>query len=340
MFFLIIFLLSNLVSAQNAENLSPSLAIQNPERTIRIAWTFDDGPKRETSEMWEMMQNQDILQTTWYIQRDLYEKNSQKYATFYREIIAAGGEVAIHAVHPKLNHASWMPGKTRSGHCYHSSIKKAIRNFKKFKKQLQKADIETKFVRLPTGLHTEILDYLHFLGVPYDQAEVLSREVIKKINDENYSILSEEYQSQIEEVYQDAKKLINAIHEEGMHLWGGGLNDKITPQTWEAESSGTGYRMDNITEVVDPEAAKITYRPGLFERLTKQITSQKKVGPRSLVILAHDISSVHTGQVHEDDVQAVEQDIERMKTVAKENNLILEYYTMSDLYTILTGKAP
>lgn len=340
MYFLLLFFIPSFLSAQNIET-SPSIPLeQSPERTIRIAWTFDDGPKSETSEMREMLKKQDIVQTTWFIQRDLYEESPKKHAAFYREIIDAGGEIGIHAVHPKLNHASWLLGKTRLGHNYHKSVKKAIRNFKKFKKRLQKDGIEVKFVRLPTGLYTELLDYLHYLEVPYKEAEKLSREIIKKVNDDTYEVASEDYQNQIQQVYEDALTLIQAIHQEGVHLWGGTSTDKIVPQTWEAESSGVSNRMDNITEVVDPEAEKITYRPGLFERMSKQITSQKKVGPRSLVILAHDISSANTGSPQEDDIQAVEKDIERMKVIAQENNLILEYYTMSELYTILTGKAP
>jgi len=105
----------------------------------------------------------------------------------------------------------------------------------------------------------------------------------------------------------------------GLHLWGGSSKDKISAQSWEHESAGSGTgRTDTVPKkIVD------------FIRTTLPSRSSKT---GSTVILCHDLT--------QSDVSGVKADILALEKAAAQHNTVIEYYTMSGLFKQLTGKNP
>ena len=130
--------------------------------TLHIAWTADDGPTNHTDAMLTVFKTtipNKPIPVTWFIQWDnLKKRNSYGFYLNLQEDL--GHEIAIHGVSTIVNHIHWFPSdKFKS----YATIEEAVAAIKEFKNELSASGIHTKFVRAPTGLHSEITAYLRQL---------------------------------------------------------------------------------------------------------------------------------------------------------------------------------
>ena len=221
-----------------------------------------------------------------------------------------GHEIAIHGVSTIVNHIHWFPSdKFKS----YATIEEAVTAIKEFKSELSASGIHTKFVRAPTGLHSQITAYLRQLGVKNEIAAVTARDVIKK---ELTDFPKDKGAAHTVAVSFNTLKI--ALTQMQLHLWGGDTTGKISALSWGAESAGAGMgRTDNV-----PEEPK--------RRIDS--TLAKKLKSTSLVILCHDTTAA--------DVDEVRRDIKDMEAYAKEKDCEIIYHTMSSLYNVVVGRDP
>ena len=122
----------------------------------------------------------------------------------------------------------------------------------------------------------------------------------------------------VEKVALDYQTLLKALERQKLKLWGGDASGKVSPQSWEAESSGVKERTDDAQE-----------------RITAVITgflAKGKKSSASFVILCHSTFRA--------DVLKVRKDIASLEQTARENKVEIKYHTMSSLYKKLVGAAP
>lgn len=124
--------------------------------------------------------------------------------------------------------------------------------------------------------------------------------------------------SQMVPVQRDYQTVQKTLGQLNLKLWGGsGPGESFTSfQSWQAESSGVPQRTDDVTE--------------RFQRHLKSVSSGG--GPKSMVVLAHDVSGM--------DVDEVGRDVLKMEDEAKKHGTRVEYYTMSGLFRCLRRQEP
>ena len=288
------------------------------QKMVRVAWTFDDGPTSATPAMRKLSAQ---MPSTWYVMRSQIDGGAQgTQLTELRNLQEQGHEIAIHSSHPTLGHISWFPSDEQASY---DSIDQALSDLKSFHGILQGAGIKTKFVRLPYGEHTELVQYLQKLKV--SKPDSAARNILKGTD------VSQD--PHVARVAKDYKKLQATLSSLGLHLWGGsgaGQAEMATMNSWEAESSGNAKREDNVTRSVSPAQKKNQKGQGKFERIVDLTAQDGK--PRSLVVLAHDTSP--------SDVSAVRDDIQQMNSYALSKHVRVEYETMSELYKNVRGQKP
>jgi len=122
----------------------------------------------------------------------------------------------------------------------------------------------------------------------------------------------------VEKVALAYQTLLKALERQKLKLWGGDASGKVSPQSWEAESSGVKQRTDDA-----------------HDRIKAVIIGSLAKGKRSsasFVILCHSTTRA--------DVLKVKQDIASLERIARENKVEIKYHTMSSLYKELVGKPP
>jgi len=139
--------------------------------TLHIAWTADDGPTSFTSDMLSVF-NKTLnkpIPVTWYVQWDNLVIN--KRHGFYKNLQDKHKhEIAIHGVSTIANHIHWFPTNNKK-HASYASIEEATTAISSFKNHLIEHGMRAKFVRAPTGLHSELMAYLSKLGVANNRAD-------------------------------------------------------------------------------------------------------------------------------------------------------------------------
>lgn len=295
-------------------------------KVIRIAWTFDDGPTTQTPAMKKTI---GLTKSTWFVMfNQIKGKSKTEEAANLAELNAVqkrGGEIGIHSYHETKSHVAWFPMSTKSSY---SNVAVSMSDFGKFHTYLTKAGLNTKFVRLPFGLISELVRWLRDKGHSEISADTDARKIIAG----TYSGTDKGAL----EVKAGFDMMIKKVGSLGLHLWGGkgGTKPEVSALSWEAESSGVAKRADNITKHVsaarkaDPDSAKDN--PGKFERLTDLVVKDGK--SRSLIVLAHDTTSA--------DVKEVGVDKSKMESYATSKAVKIEYYTLSGLYEALRGTKP
>lgn len=289
----------------------PNSALKQKESArklkLRVAWTVDDGPTDHTVNMLSAFKNTlgSPIPATWFIQYDrLMIKN---YVNFYLDLQKNNKhEIGIHGVSAIHNHMNWFPcGNDKK--CF-TSVDDAVMAIEAFKIYLKQYGIMVKFVRAPTGLHSELALNLRKVGVPRNQDRI-ARQIISgqiKVGDRNKNI------AKVAASFDTLKKGLGRLN---LHLWGGHKTGKITANSWETESAGIDTnRIDHLSNEY-------------IKNFIKNMNIDK-----SLVILCHDTTA--------EDVEEVRKDILMMDKLAKENNVEIEYYTMSNLYKQVVGKIP
>ncbi len=273
------------------------------KQTLHIAWTVDDGPTKHTNDMVDVFKERGIP-ATWYIQRNNLTK---PWLPIYQKLQNAHGhEVAIHGIHQKKDHLSWFPSSKLPSF---ESMDSALEDLGEFYNELKTAGLRVKFIRLPYGLFTEINQRLVMAGAKTGVADK-ARDIIKGQAGDT---------GPTQTVAKEFKSLQAEIKKLGLHLWGGASTDKVSVQSWEAESAGVGTgRTDNM-----PQIPKKMMEVSLPKRPSKT---------GSLVILCHDTSQA--------DVKEVKRDIAEMEAVAKATNTTIKYHTMSSMYKQVVGREP
>ncbi|HTF03754.1 MAG TPA: hypothetical protein VK826_06995 [Bacteroidia bacterium] len=298
-------------------------------RVIRVAWTIDDGPQTNTEAMHKTGLG-GLLNTTWYVQRNRITE--AKYPAL-KQKQDAGGEIAIHSFHKKLDHAGWFPlkepysgamGVWPAGTTEDIIMAELVA----FHKELKDHGINPKFVRLPTGLNTELYDYGRTLGLSDGKAKEIRTKIIN-----GESIANDGTAAGI--MLRDFNKVKDTLNSEDLILWGGASEaHTISPNSWQAEASGNYYRTDDVTKTVSSERAEnkkdAPYdNPGAFERKVDKMIADN-LNSTSLVVLAHDSTS--------QDVSAVAADKKKMEEYALSKKVKIEYHTMSSLFNNVTGE--
>lgn len=294
--------------------------------TLHVAWTFDDGPnKTNTPEMDKAM---DGDRSTWYVVYSNILKDKENYLKALKARQDAGGEIAIHSPHPKIDHMNWFPATRKAtkdgessktedakgGHYGYNSVEDTMKGLGEFKKLLTKYGIKTKFVRLPGGLVSELAEYARTLGFGKTSG-IVAREVIKG---KEYSKTYGGSKANYDTIAKDFKTFKTGLNKLGLLAWGGAAKPLTIPtQTWEAESSG-GKLSNNA--------------PEKMSTLIGSIAKEQK--DRSLVILAHDTSP--------ENVKAVDKAKAAAENKAKSDSakVLIKYHTMSSLFQQVTGENP
>ena|SRR5271157_4196179 len=112
--------------------------------------------------------------------------------------------------------------------------------------------------------------------------------------------------------------LLQALERQKLKLWGGDASGKVSPQSWEAESSGVKQRTDDAYDRI---------KAVIIDSLAKG-----KKSSASFVILCHSTTRA--------DVLKVKKDIASLEQTARENKVEIKYHTMSSLYKEIVGVAP
>ena len=295
----------------------------NGKKTVLISWTFDDGPVPVTDDFREDFE---VEHTTFFIvksnmlnQTGGWNANIKQYKAWIKQ----GATVGIHAQHPTIDHIRWFPAKKNA----YSSIEEAMKDLKTFKKELNKEGIYPKFVRPPGGLASQLENYAKYLD--FSDVTSIRNSIIAGKGFESLS-LPKTQKDNYNKIAKDYTYLKTSLEQMSLFLWKGTVNpNQISPQSWQAASSGKAGMNDNVTKHLSEKnkrkSSELKYA-GKFERL---VDKMKDGETKSLVILAHD-TSIHTTEVLKDK--------EVMEKYAKENGVRVEYANLSELFKKVTGK--
>jgi polysaccharide deacetylase len=316
---------------------------------VYLSWSFDDGPTAVTKEMEKVA----TIPGTWFVMRN--EVGTGAKATSVLKDLKkkqdAGQEIGIHSMHPTGSHVAWFPATEGN---YYPDIKTAMQDLEAFYKLLTGAGITIKFVRAPTGLFSEVTQYLKSLGIGDENyRELVARAIIlgtpipkrptpadagvkspgdagskgagsKDAGSADAGVMSDA--AAFKQVSDDVDFMKKKLASLGVHEWGGVAGQDPAVQGWEGESE-------------PKEAKKMT--DNAIPKAKWAIDHSKPGAPRSVVILAHDtaVEPEPKGGPY-NRVQKVAQDMKVIEAYAKSNAVRIEYVTMSDLYTKRVGSAP
>lgn len=278
----------------------------DPDGIIHIAWTLDDGPTEYTEPMDETLGDRP---TTWFIQRNLLDDEGLERL---EERQQEGDEIAVHSMHESVDHVCWFPTSNGCNRGY-DTTEAAMGDLEEFVKELRENGIRVSFVRLPTGLFSELVYYLRDEG-----SDDPGGEARKILDAQNGSDTTSDLSEAGRKVRDDLELVLRTLNENDLHLWGGGGENEVPALSWEAEASGVPEeRTDNIGNK--------------FKWAVKKIESGEREEV-SFVVLAHDTSSA--------DVTRVGQHIEWMEEVAEDANILIKYHRKRDLYEEIRDEEP
>lgn len=279
--------------------------VGSPRGVIHIAWTLDDGPTQYTEAMDEVLGGRP---STWFIQRNLLREGA---IDRLKERQEAGDEIAIHSIHQNVDHVCWFPTSNGCNKGYETT-EAAMEDLSEFVRNLRGHGLDVSFVRLPTGLHTQLIYYLRDLG-----ADNPGREAGKIVDAQNQSIATSELSDVAQRVHTELQVILGTLEDHNLRLWGGAQADDVPRISWEAEASGVPRREDNIHTK--------------FNNAVDLIKEGRRTSI-SFVVLAHDTTS--------EDVTRVGEHIERMETLASKERVLVRYYRMSELFEEIRGVTP
>lgn len=284
-------------------------------RKLTVAWTCDDGPTAFTDAMLAVFTKtlpKKAIPVTWYIQYDYLKK--RKSISFYKDLQNKyNHEIAIHGVSTIANHMLWLPNnRKKNGEATSfATIGDAIIAIEAFNKYLKRNGLNARFVRAPTGLHSELMLHMRKLGIKKNTDSLSRKIILKQLQ------LTKNTPKPVRKAAANFSALQAGLRRQNLHLWGGKKSGTISVQSWEVESAGKSKDITRI-DTLDEK-----FMNDLFKRDKKD---------HSLVILCHDTTAA--------DLKEVKKDILLVEKYAKKYNAIVEYYTMSELYKKVTGNAP
>jgi hypothetical protein len=294
---------------------------QNPQATWRIAWTFDDGPTAATPQMVTAVERTG-LRGTWFIMRNLLGSGAAYTSSIeqLKRLEQGGHEIAIHSMHPTVSHVCWFPiqSPVGCGNAY-TTMAQAMTDLSDFTSLLRSEGLTIRFVRVTTGLVSELTRYLLSGGV--QDANRVARRIIGEQLTEEEIVAMGQRAAHVRQVKSDFETLKTTLQSLSLHEWGdrGPGQSEIGAQSWEIESAPTGVgRTDSLTR----------------EWVLGRLRSLKRRPTRSgfSVILAHDLARA--------DVEEASRDINAIDELATQESVRVEYYTMSNLFQVVRGQAP
>jgi hypothetical protein len=295
---------------------------------IRVAWTSDDGPHAASDEMKddESTGNGALggIPTTWYVQRSQITGSSELERL--RALQIAGDEIAIHSAHPTIDHVAWFPVACTSAPKGYETMQESLDALSEFVDELRDAGLHVSFVRLTTGLISELVCYL-------DHKEVSNPRSVAESIVAGESV--ESHGSGATEVATDYQALLERLNSLDLHLWGGANTDTVSLQSWEAQSAYPGSGLvDDVGHRDESDPNHVPRRR--FQGLVDAFDPERGPGgtnrPRSLVILTHDTDARYA--------EEVQRDVREMESYAASRGVMIEYMTMSTLFQELVGSAP
>jgi hypothetical protein len=295
-----------------------------PFMVIRVAWTSDDGPTPSTVHMKDPEKPGSGalggIPSTWYIQKKHLTK--ARMANLVR-LQAAGDEVAIHSAHPTIDHAAWFPVDCPSAPKGYKTMAESLTALETFTTELRAAGLKIRFVRIPTGLLSELTCYLSKKGV--SSANSVARKIVK----------GQAVTGAAATVKADYDALVAKLKTLKLHLWGGSGSGKISTQSWEAQSAPPGGSLIDDVGHRDP-SKKNHVQKRRFKALVDGYDPSKGPGgknrPRSLVILTHDTAKSYADEVR--------RDVAHMEAYAASKGVQIQYFTMSAMYKAVVGRNP
>jgi hypothetical protein len=202
-----------------------------------------------------------------------------------------------------------------------------MKDLREFNDILSAAGIRVHFVRLPGGVHSELMNYLAKLGM--DNKELRNRVARDIIAGHPVPPITKSV-DEAERVKMDFEFMKSELAALGLHEWGGAGRGKpeVGAQGWEAESEPPGTNLTDDIIKTFRKTVDVTARDGQW---------------RSLVILAHD-TAVKGERLKADApaqrVMKVGQDLKEMENYASDKGVRIEYSRMSDLYRVVRGEEP
>lgn len=315
----------------------------NSKKRLLVNWSIDDGPRGATTEKMKKEGMGGIPQATWFIQYNNI-KTTEDWDNL-RAVQASGGEVAIHSFYKDDDHCPWFPKVKGSAYGFKhidDPMSTRMTMLEAFKEKLNLEKLYPMFVRLPGGLVSELENYATQLGQSAKSAEI-AKKILAGTDVSTYV-------PSVQQIADDFALLKTTLNKLNLLLWGsGGDSVNVDPkaigrQEWTQETSGATGRNDNTTKIVDPTSltAKKGEKGGSFERL---IETMKDGDVKGMVILTHDTKNdmpteeeKKKGIVKQNDIRAVKDDREHMEKTCLEKGILLEYHTMSSLFTEVTGQ--
>ncbi|VAW68869.1 hypothetical protein MNBD_GAMMA10-1179 [hydrothermal vent metagenome] len=275
------------------------------QNTLHVAWTVDDGPTQFTQQMRKNFQLKGQNRpATWFIVRD---RLTSEKTGFYKMLQNEGHEIAIHGLHKKNNHLSWLPSASLDSY---ENLDAALRDLEKFHLELQNQGLQVKFVRLPYGLFTELVHSLKVKGMNKNRLTA-ARNIIKARTATTGTAPENQ-------VAREFSLLQNKLKDLGLILWGGRKDGGISANSWQYESaSHKTQRGKNDFDVIK--------NSNIYNKIHN---IRKKNKDDSMVILCHDTSG--------GDVLEVRKDLLNMESIAEEAGVDIKYHTMSNLYKKIT----
>jgi hypothetical protein len=282
--------------------------VTDPNRVIRISWTFDDGPTGATGDMATAI---GAIPGTWFVMRNQLGTGPAQKAAL-AELVkkqGAGSEIGIHAFHPTIAHHAWYPVTVAAAvPKAYPSVDDAMTGLADFVSLLKTAGVNVKFARFPGGEHTETVKYLQAEGAP--DADQNARKILK-----GDPLPSD---PAVTKVAGDWAKIQAKLKSLGMVIWGGSSSGALLrADSWEAEAEPPG---STLTNDAVPK----------FKKTVDAVDKESK--PHSLVILAHDKEVANA--------TAIKGYIKEMDDYAVSKKVKIEYYTMSGLFQAVRGAKP
>lgn len=281
--------------------------VKDPQRVVRLAWTFDDGPTTATNSMEGAI---GAIPGTWFVMRNQLRAggDEKKALAALLDKQKKGSEIGIHAFHPDKAHHAWYPVTVAAAvpQAY-NSVDDAMVDLTTFTGVLRAAGIDVKFVRMPGGEVTELQKHLEKLGDTDGGAD--ARKILKgeSVTGTAATTGAADYQ-----------KILSTLGKLGLVLWGGSATGPmIKGNSWEAEAEPANSPLTN----------------DVMQRFKGTVNAVAKDGkPHSLIILAHDTAKANA--------DAIKGYIADMDAYAVSKDVGIEFYTMSGLHQAVRGTAP
>jgi hypothetical protein len=294
---------------QPTHSVGPS-ATAAGAKIVRLAWTVDDGPTSLTPGMSAALTPR---AATWFVMSDKLGTGTARSSAISQLVARqkAGDEIAIHSMHPTVEHCAWFPinlgAAVRKGF---KSTAEAMSALTTFTTELRSAGLGIHFGRMPGGELDEVKKYVEDEGGSPGTSRSVAQALLSGTTPTPAAPAA---------VATDVALVMSTLKTLNLHLWGGSATGpEVTRTTWEAESSGVKARTDDVVK--------------RFQGVVDKLASGSRTRPGSFIILAHDTTQA--------DVTQAGANINTMETYATSKGVRVEYYRMADLYQLLRGTPP